>query len=144
MQQSGGEQSNIPPRSHLSRKQIFVAGGVVVGLIMIIAVLLAIIPLRGKRPPVSRPTNLGAELTRERQEKGAEEIGATAVYGEVISIQRGRISIQGLRTGKVYTVYVGRRTHYYPRRYPSIGEKIKVFYILDRGYMKATEVYIEP
>jgi hypothetical protein len=116
---------------------------VVFGLIIVIAVVLTLLPPRGKRQPVPRPTNLGAELTRERAGKGAEEIGAPAVSGEVISIQRGRISIQGLRTGKAYTVYVGRRTRYYPRRYPSIGEKIKVFYILDRGYMKATEVHIE-
>jgi hypothetical protein len=79
----------------------------------------------------------------EQLRRNGEEIGPNAIYGKVVSIQRGVITIQSLHTGKVYTVYVGRRTYYYPRRYPSVGEKIKVVYIYDRGYMKATQVQIQ-
>jgi hypothetical protein len=62
----------------------------------------------------------------------------------VISLQRGSITIQTLAERKEYTLYVGRRTHYEPPRYPAIGEKIEVLYIDDQGYMKATQVQIQP
>jgi hypothetical protein len=114
------------------------------GLIIIIVLLLTFLPVRGEKQPVHKPTNLGAELTEGRVGKSAEEIGPNTVYGQVVSVQRGTITIQSLNTGTVYTVYVGRRTDYYPRRYPSLGEKVKVFYILDRGCMKATRVQMQP
>jgi hypothetical protein len=41
-------------------------------------------------------------------------------------------------------VYVGRRTRYEPRRYPAVGEQVKVLYIDDRGYLKATQVLMQP
>ena len=77
----------------------------------------------------------------------AKEIGPNKVQGKVVSIQtnvfrRGTIVLKSDQTGKSYTVYVGSRTIYYPRRYPSIGETIKVRYINDRGYLKAEHVEI--
>jgi hypothetical protein len=142
-QQPAGPTSKIPLLSQLSHKQLLVAGGGLIGLIIIIALLLTILPAKGKRQPVPKPTGLGDELTTEQLRRNGEEIGPNAIYGKVVSMQRGVITIQSLNTGKAYTVYVGRRTYYHPRRYPSVGEKIKVLYIYDRGYMKATQVQIQ-
>jgi hypothetical protein len=136
--------SKTLPLSHLSHKPLIAAGGVLVGLTIIIVLLLTILPVRGKRQAVPKPTNLGAGLTPGQPRTSTEEIGPNAVYGEVVSLQRGQITVQSLTTRKVYTVYVGRRTYYAPRRSPSVGEKIKVLYIYDRGYMKATQVEIQP
>lgn len=77
----------------------------------------------------------------------AKEVGPREVQGEVLSIQtdvfhRGTIVVTSDQTGKTYTFYVGRRTKYYPARYPTVGETIKVLYIYDRGYLKATRVEI--
>jgi len=77
----------------------------------------------------------------------AKEIGPNEVKGKVISIQtnvfrRGTIVVKSDQTGNTYTFYVGRNTIYYPHRYPSIGETIKVLYINDRGFLKATRVEI--
>jgi hypothetical protein len=113
-------------------------------VIIIIALLLIILPAGKKRKPVPRPTNLGAKLTPGQLSKRTEEVGANVIYGQVISLQRGSITIQSLTDGKAYTLYVGRRTNYSPRRYPSVGEKVKVLYIDDRGYMKATQVQMQP
>ena len=129
--------------ARLSPKQLRIAGGILAGVI-IIALLLLILPGRGKRKPVPRPTNLGASLTPGQPSKSRAEIGTEAIYGKVISLQRGSITIQSIPEGKAYTVYVGRRTNYEPRRYPAIGEKVKVLYIDDRGYLKATQVEIQP
>ena len=76
-----------------------------------------------------------------------KEIGPNEVQGKVLSIQtnalrRGTIEVKSEQTAKVYTFYVGSRTDYYPRRYPAIGETIRVLYIDDRGYLKATRVEI--
>jgi hypothetical protein len=132
-----------PLFARLSPKQLRVAGAVLAGVLAIIALL--IIFLGGeKRKPVPRPTNLGAELTAEQPSTGRAESATKAIYGKVISLQRGSITIQSIPDGKTYTVYVGRRTNYSPRRSPALGEKIKVLYIDDRGYMKATQVQIQP
>lgn len=77
----------------------------------------------------------------------AKEIGPNEVQGKVLSIQthaawRGTIEVKSNRTGKVYMFYVGRNTAYYPHRYPGIGETVRVQYIDDRGYLKATRVEI--
>jgi hypothetical protein len=77
----------------------------------------------------------------------AGEIGPNTVQGKVLSIQThfarsGTIEVKSNRTGKVYMFYVGRNTAYYPHRYPGIGETIRVQYIDDRGYLKATRVEI--
>jgi hypothetical protein len=129
--------------ARLSPKQLRIAGGILAGVI-IIALLLLILPGREKRKPVPRPTNLGAGLTAAQPSKGRAESGTRAIYGKVISLQRGSITTQSIPDGKTYTVYVGRRTNYSPHRYPSVGEKVKVLYIDDRGYMKATQVEIQP
>jgi hypothetical protein len=77
----------------------------------------------------------------------AGEVGPNVVVGKVLSIQThfgrsGTIEVKSNHTGKVYTFYVGSRTAYYPRRYPGIGETIRVHYVNDRGYLKATRVEI--
>ena len=77
----------------------------------------------------------------------AGEVGPNVVVGKVLSIQThfarsGTIEVKSDHTGKVYTFYVGSRTAYYPRRYPGIGETIRVHYVNDRGYLKATRVEI--
>ncbi len=136
--------SRKPLFARLSPKQLRAAGAVLAGVLAIIALLLIIFPGGGKRQAVPRPTNLGAELTARQPSRGRTEIAQKAIYGKVISLQRGSITIQSIPEGKAYTVYVGRRTDFEPRRYPAIGEKVKVLYIDDRGYMKATQVEIQP
>lgn len=143
-QQPGAAKEKRPLFARLSPKQLRGAGAALVGVIVIIALLLIILPARDKRKSVPKPTNLGAELTPWESRKGAAELGANVIYGKVISLQRGSITIQSLADRKAYTLYVGRRTRYDPRRYPSIGEKVKVLYIDDRGYMKATRVQMQP
>ncbi|RLB07363.1 MAG: hypothetical protein DRG50_03090 [Deltaproteobacteria bacterium] len=76
-----------------------------------------------------------------------KEIGPNEVKGKVLSVQinvfrRGTLVVESNRTRKTYTFYVGRRTIYYPRRYPNIGETVKVQYINDRGFLKAVRVEI--
>jgi hypothetical protein len=76
-----------------------------------------------------------------------KEIGPNQVQGKVLSIQtnalrRGTIEVKSDQTGETYTFYVGSRTQYYPHRYPGIGETIRVHYVNDRGYLKATSVEI--
>jgi hypothetical protein len=133
-----------PLFARLSSKQLRAGGGTLVGVIIVITLFLIILPVGKKRKPVPRPTNLGAELTEGQPSEDRAEIATKAIYGKVISLQRGSITIQSIPEGKTYTVYVGRRTNYSPRRYPALGEKLKVLYIDDRGYMKATEVQIQP
>ena len=77
----------------------------------------------------------------------SKEIGPNEVKGKVVSIEtsafrRGTIGVKSNQTGEHYTFYVGSRTEYYPRRYPSVGETVRVFYVNDRGYLKATRVEI--
>jgi hypothetical protein len=76
-----------------------------------------------------------------------KEIGPNTVQGKVLSIltgafRKGTIEVKSDQTGETYTFYVGNRTAYYPYRYPVIGETIKVIYVNDRGYLKATSVEI--
>ena len=135
--------SKSPLLSPLFHKRLFIMGGIILGVISILVLLLFFLPTRAKKDPVSRPANLGAELTPGKPGKSAEEIGPNAIFGEVVSVQKKMITVQSLNTGKVYTVYVGYRTHYVPRRHPLVGEKIKVLYIDDRGYWKATHVEMQ-
>ncbi len=77
----------------------------------------------------------------------ADEIGPNQVQGKVTSIytnvfRKGTIVVKSDQTGKTYTFYLGRRTIYIPHRYPSIEETVKVSYIDDRGFLKATRVEI--
>lgn len=76
-----------------------------------------------------------------------QEIGPNEVKGKVLAVQghgfgRGTIEVKSNQTAKVYTFYVGSRTAYYPHRYPSVGETVRVHYVNDRGYLKATRVEI--
>jgi uncharacterized integral membrane protein len=76
------------------------------------------------------------------------EVGRNAVYGKVTSAAiglagRGTIHVQSFNTGKIYTFYTGVRTDYNIRgRYPYVGEKVKVSYVNDQGYLKATYISI--
>jgi hypothetical protein len=74
------------------------------------------------------------------------EISRNAVYGKVTSINVGpvrkAIRVKSLTTGKTYTFYVGWRTRFSPR-WPTSGETVKVYYIYDKGYLKATRVRIQ-
>jgi P pilus assembly chaperone PapD len=77
----------------------------------------------------------------------ADEIGPNQVQGKVTSIytnvfRKGTIVVKSDKTGKTYTFYVGTRTIYIPHRYPSTEETVKVTYINDRGFLKATRVEI--
>jgi hypothetical protein len=133
-----------PLFARLSPKQLRAGAGILVGVIIVIVLLLIILPAGKKRRLVPRPTNLGAELSPGQLSKRTEDVGTNVVYGQVISVERGSITIQSRTDGKTYTLYVGRRTYYSPHRYPSVGERVKVLYIDDRGYMKATQVQMQP
>jgi hypothetical protein len=133
-----------PLPSPVFHKRLFLMGGILLGVIGILVLLLFFLPTRAKKEAISRPANLGAELTPGQPGKSAEEIGPNAIFGKVVSATKRIITMQSLNTGKEYTIYVGYRTNYIPRRYPLVGEKIKVLYIDDRGYLKATQVEIQP
>lgn len=76
-----------------------------------------------------------------------KEIGPNEVQGKVTQFRtrakKGTIVVKSDQTGKPYTFYVGWSTFYTPR-YPGIGETVKVQYINDRGFLKATRVEIVP
>jgi hypothetical protein len=76
-----------------------------------------------------------------------KEIGPNQVQGKVTQFstraRKGTIVVKSDQTGKPYTFYVGWKTIYAPR-YPAIGETVKVQYVNDRGFLKATHVEIVP
>ena len=76
-----------------------------------------------------------------------EEVGPNQVQGKVTQFytraRKGTIVVKSDKTGKTYTFYIGWKTVWTPR-YPSIGETIKVYYVNDRGFLKATRVDIVP
>ena len=137
-----------PPASHraqLPTNKLLIAG--IVGVIILIAFLLIIIPGGGKREAGTRLERSGEEISIERG-KTSREIASNAVYGKVMAThiratRRGTITVQSLYTGKVYTFYMGWHTSYHPQRYPSIGERVKVYHLYNKGLMKATQVTIE-
>jgi len=111
-----------------SQKQILTVVAIVVGILILIALL-----------------QQGRHFVQARYYGG--EVGRNAVYGKVTSVAigaagRGTIHVQSFNTGKVYTFYTGVRTDFNVRRYPYAGETAKVYYINDRGYLKATYVRI--
>lgn len=112
-----------------SQKQILTVVAIVVGILILIALL-----------------QQGRHFVQVRYYGG--EVGRNAVYGKVTSAAigaagRGTIHVQSYNTGKVYTFYTGLRTDYNIRgRYPVRGDSAKVYYINDRGYLKATYVRI--
>ena len=114
-----------------TQKQILIIVAVVVAILLLI-VFLQNTPFKGGQ---------------KKAETGGE-IGRNVVYGKVTSIaigaaRRGEIRVKSLNTGKNYTFYVGMRTGYSPRRYPARGERVKVYYVNDRGYLKATLVKLQ-
>jgi hypothetical protein len=138
-----GAQPRLPLFSRLFQSQLLIAG--TIGLLILIALLIAILPTGGEREGVAR---VDQEIFIERSTEG-REIASNAVYGKVIAVQlrenrRGRIAIRSLHTGKEYTFSVGWRTSYHPRRYPAIGELVKVYYLADKDLIEATQVKIGP
>jgi len=102
-------------------------------LVFVVVISLVLVGMSGMFAPISMAN--------------AKELGPNTVQGKVLSIQtnawrRGTIEVKSNHTGRIYTFYVGSRTDYYPYRYPYIGETIRVHYINDRGYLKATRVEI--
>jgi hypothetical protein len=111
-----------------AQKQILIAIAIVVGLLVLIAVL------QNSRTYVQKRYYAG-------------EVGRNVVYGKITSVAigvagRGTIRVQSFNTGKIYTFYTGVLTKYNIRRYPYAGERARVSYVYDRGYLKATYVRI--
>jgi hypothetical protein len=136
-----GAKPRPPLPSRLSLSQLLIAG--TIGMVILIALLLVMIPTKEKRKQVKR---LDQEILIERS-KESREIASNAVLGKVIAAQlranrRGTIAVRSLHTGKEYTFSVGWRTSYHPPRYPAIGEQVKVYYLFDKGLLEATQVKI--
>jgi hypothetical protein len=113
------------------QKKILIIVGVIVALLLLIGFL--------------QDTRF-AKVDRERS-KPMGEISGNTVYGKVTSISVGpirkAIRVKSFATSKTYTFYVGWRTKFSPKRWPTSGEKVKVYYLYDRGYLKATRVIIQ-
>jgi len=138
-----GAKPKAPPRAQLSQRQLLIAA---VG-ILIIALLLAVLPKGEKRKQQITSARIGQEISIERGKAGGE-IASNAVYGEVIAshiraTRAGTITIKSLHTGTVYSFSVGWHTSYHPRRYPAIGERVKVYHLRDEDLRKATQVIID-
>jgi hypothetical protein len=114
--------------------------------VLIIAFVLVIIP-GGDKKGASIKLGQSGEEVRIEGGKTSREIASHAVYGKVMAThirttRRGTITVKSLHTGKVYTFYVGWHTSYHPQRYPSIGERVKVYHLNDEVSLKATQVTI--
>lgn len=111
------------------QKQILIIVGVIVALLLLIGFL----------------QNTRFKVVQKKAGT-VGEISRNAIYGKVISVNVGpvrkAIRVKSLTTGKVYTFYVGWRTKFSPDRWPSAGERVKVYYVYDKGYLKATRVRI--
>lgn len=132
----------IPHLAQLPTTKLFTAG--IVGLLILIALLLAILPGGGKRHRGARFERSGGEINIERG-KSTKEIASNAVYGKVMATHirathRGTITVRSLHTRKVFTFYVGWHTNYHPQRHPSIGERITVHYLSEGDLLMATQV----
>jgi hypothetical protein len=143
--QKNGAKSQISPRAQLRTNKLLMAG--IVGVLIIIAFMLVIIPGGDKKGARIKLGRSGKEVRIERG-KTSREIASHAVYGKVMAshiktTRRGTITVKSLHTGKVYTFYVGWHTSYHPQRYPSIGERVKVYHLNDEVSLKATQVTIE-
>jgi hypothetical protein len=139
--QRRGGQPTASRLAGLSQRQLLIAGAI--GLSILIALLLVIIPTKEKR---RQGLWLDQRISIERS-KESREIASHAVLGKVIALRlrpsrRGTIAISSLHTGKEYAFSVGWRTSYHPRRYPAIGEQVKVYYLYDKGLLEATQVVI--
>lgn len=139
-----GAKPKTPPRAQLSQRQLLIAAA---SILIFIALLLAVLPDGRKQKQALRPERFGEEITIERGKAGGE-IASNAVYGEVIAshiraTRAGTITVKSLHTGTVYTFSAGWHTSYHPRRYPAIGERVKVYHLRDEGLRKATQVIID-
>ncbi len=108
--------------SRKTQRQILIAMAIIVGIIILLSLI-------QKTPVVQKKLFKG-------------EIGKNVVYGNVTGVAigiggKGTISVKSFNTGKTYTFYTGVRTRYNVRRYPQLGDKAKVYYFNDRGYLKA-------
>lgn len=131
--------------SRLSPRQLRIAGVGVMGL-LIVAVHLMFSPHRGQERQVGRAERLGQEITIERR-LANRETAPNAVFGRVMTADigencEGTITVKSLHTGRIHTFSVGWQTSYHPRRYPSIGERVKVYFLTEEDAMKATQVTI--
>lgn len=131
--------------SRLSPRQLRIAGVGVMGL-LIIAAHLMFSPHRGMERQVGRSERLDREITIERR-RANRETAPNAVLGKVMTADigensEGTITVKSLHTGRIHTFSVGWQTSYHPRRYPSIGERVKVYFLADEDVMKATQVTI--
>jgi hypothetical protein len=133
----------IPHLAQLPTSKLLTAG--IVGLVILIALVLAMFPGGGKREEGARLERPGEEINIERG-KSSREIATNAVYGKVMAThlranRRGTMTVRSLHTGKVYTFSVGWHTSYHPQRHPSIGEMSTVHYLSEgEDLMKATQV----
>lgn len=139
-----GAKPKTPPRAQLSQRQLLMAAA---GILIFIALLLTVLPQGEKRKEQVSSARIGQEISIERGKAGGE-IASNAVYGELIAshiraTRAGTITIKSLHTGTVYTFSVGWHTSYHPRRYPAIGERVKVYHLRDEGLRKATQVIID-
>jgi hypothetical protein len=136
-----GAQSQPLFPSWLPPNRLLMAGAI--SLLVIIALLLVTIPTKEKRRQ-AKWLDEGIRIERGRE---GREIALNAVLGRVMAVQirpsrRGAIAIRSLQTGKEFTFFVGWRTSYHPRRYPTVGEVVKVYYLFDKGLLEATQVKI--
>jgi hypothetical protein len=143
--QKKGAKSQISLLAQLPTNTFLIAG--IVGILIIIAFVLIILPGGDKQGLRVKLGQSGEEISIERG-KTSREIASHAVYGKVMAThirmtRRGTITVKSLHTGKVYTFYVGWHTRYHPQRYPSIGERVTVYHLNDETLMKATQVTME-
>ena len=143
--QKKGAKPKVSLLAQLPTNVLLIVG--IVGILIIIAFVLIILPGGDKRGVRIKLGQSGEEISIERG-KTSREIASHAVYGRVMAInirmsRRGTITVKSLHTGKVYTFYVGWHTRYHPQRYPSIGERVTVYHLNDEVSMKATQVIIE-
>lgn len=143
--QKRGAKPQIAPRVPLPTHTLLIAG--IVGLLIIIAFVLAILPGGHKNEAKIDFGRSGEEIGIERG-KTSREIASHAVYGKIMAThirmtRQGTITVKSLHTGKVYSFYIGWHTSYHPQRYPSIGERVTVYHLNDKTLMKATQVIIE-
>jgi len=134
-------QPSLPSR--LSQSKLLIAWAA--SIVILIALLMAVIPTKEERKQIGQ---LDQEIFIERSKEG-REMDSNAVLGEVVAVRmrahrRGTIAIRSLNTGKEYTFSVGWRTSYHPRRYPAVGEQVKIYYLFDKGLLEATQVKIGP
>ena len=136
------EKPKGPLCAHVSTNTWLIAG--IGGVLIFIALVLAILPKGGNREAEARFDQSGEEINIERANT-RREIASNAVYGEVMAThiranRSGTITVQSLHTGKVYTFHVGWHTSYHPQRYSSIGERVRIYHLNDEAPMKATQV----